>query len=120
MGSWLTGGSKSFRSYLFGIASNRLRHHYNKQNKRRLEQADHVLSGRIDKHPLIPDISKTISPRLAGIYRVADATSIRATAGRKVRRSSSQEATSTSDRARPSGRPAVATARSSLRYSASS
>ena len=44
-----------------------------------------VGSMRVDRHPLIPDIRKTISPRLAGIVRVADATSIRATAGTAFR-----------------------------------
>lgn len=44
-----------------------------------------VGSFRIDKHPYIADITQTMSPRLAAIVRVADATALRATAGKAFR-----------------------------------
>ena len=46
---------------------------------------DVVGSFRVDRHPFIQDITQTMSPRLAGIVRVAENTSVRATAGRAFR-----------------------------------
>jgi outer membrane receptor protein involved in Fe transport len=44
-----------------------------------------VGSLRVDKHPLITDITKTISPRGAAIYRIAEDTSVRLTGGTAFR-----------------------------------
>jgi iron complex outermembrane recepter protein len=50
-----------------------------------------VASARVDKHPLIPDISQTISPRGALIARVAEETSVRVTGGTSFRAPNSVE-----------------------------
>ncbi len=73
-----------------------LEHHLSAflQEEATINKAKVVASMRIDRHPLIPDITKTISPRLAAIYRVAQATSIRATAGSAFRAPNTLEARS--------------------------
>lgn len=50
-----------------------------------------VASLRMDRHPLIADLTQTLSPRAALIYRLFDKTSLRATAGTAFRAPNSIE-----------------------------
>lgn len=64
-----------------------LEHHYNAfvQEEARVGRLSLVGSLRVDRHPLVQDLTKTTSPRAAAIYRVAEKTSVRLTAGTSFR-----------------------------------
>lgn len=62
-------------------------HHLNAfaQDEARIGPVSLVASLRVDRHPLVPDITRTLSPRGAAIVRVADKTSVRVSGGTSFR-----------------------------------
>lgn len=62
-------------------------HHLNAfgQEEARIGRVSLVASLRADRHPLVEDLSKTLSPRGAAIVRVADKTSVRVSGGTSFR-----------------------------------
>lgn len=75
-----------------GIGNPWVEHHFKAfiNEQATIDRLSMVGSLRADRHPLIP-IDQTLSPRAAVIYRVADATSLRASAGTAFRAPSAVE-----------------------------
>ncbi len=68
-------------------------HHYNAflQEQASVGRVGLVGSLRVDRHPLVQDISKTLSPRGAAVVRVSDKTAVRLTGGTAFRAPSQME-----------------------------